>query len=172
MDITDYFEKVYSTFEKSQYNHHNDFAFSNFSIDLASTLSQMIKSVRSKTQLEDISALDFKFVIKKNGENKSNKQQVVDYSKINHYFQAYNPSMKTCVRIALSPLNDSNAIIGLYSSFEPVDGNKFSKGTYVESESIFNRKLLDTSTIIYVIVMFLLTGEAQSFHNNENILLH
>lgn len=167
-----YLENMYSEFSQNDSLHLWNAKY--MSSRIAKSLNDMILSTRGTTNLLDSQSIVYCIVIKKNGNNESNKIEVIDYSKVSSYFQITIPENKTCIRLFNSPLGDNKAFYGYYAGYEPKSDrdNKFGKNTEAAEEGFVDTETFNFSSQILRMVNFLFNTEIDNFANSHKTIFH
>ena len=167
-----YLENMYSEFSQNDSLHLANAKY--MSSRLAKSFNDMILSTRGVTNLIDSQSVDYCIVKKSNGNNESNKIEVIDYSKIASYFQITIPENKTCIRLFNSPLGDNRMFYGYYVGYEPKNDrdNKFGKNTIAAEEGFVDINSLNFTSPILRMVNFLFNNEIDNFTNSHKTIFH
>lgn len=166
----EYLSNVYSRFERDEFMHLGNCKY--FSGFMAKFINDIILSSGKKYSITDIHRVDYSIITKVNGDNASNRIEVIDYAKVSSYFQIVFLENNTCVRCFISPMGDNNVFFGYYSNYKPVKDHKFNKNVIVEEEGFTSIDTFNTPVFIIRMVDFLLRQKISNPTKTPQSILH
>lgn len=166
----EYLDRVYSGYARDNCLHLGNCKY--LSGTLARFINDVILSSGRAETINYINNIDYSIITKIDGNNKSDRIEVFDYSKIHSYFQIKFPEKNTCIRCFVSPLEDNNIFFGYYSNFKPVKDYMFNKNVVVEQEAFTNIDTFNNPIFIMRMIDFLLGEEITNQDLTKKSILH